>query len=135
MNRNLSVVLDAHQSSENNIFINNIPNIVNYSCDSIFISCLEYLQETEHKKIIDILLEKIRKEGKLIIQVDNAKNIAEQFLSNSISNSQFLAFFRNKQSLVSIDLLYTYIDFQAFHVLDIDINQSTIKIIIQRSEL
>lgn len=123
MKRNISIVIDPLQEKDEYIHINNISSIVNYSCDSIIINCLEYLLEKDHEIIIKILLDKIRKSGKLIISINNVHNIAQDFINRTISNNDFLKFFSNKQSLLSLESLYSYIDFNYFELINIDINE------------
>jgi hypothetical protein len=123
MNRNISIIIDPSQEKNDYIHINNISSIINYSCDSIIINCLEYLMEKDHNIIIKMLLDKLRPYGKLIISINNAHNIAQNFINRSISNNDFLKFFSNKQSLLSLESLYSYIDFNYFELINLDINE------------
>lgn len=135
MKRNISITVDSSKTDLNIVYINNISSIVNYSCDSIFIDCLEYLIENDHSIIIKALLEKLRQDGRLIIVFNNTQTIAEKFINRSISHTEFLRYFSNKQSLVSIESLYTMVNFQLFNILDIDINDSTIKLVLERKSI
>jgi predicted SAM-dependent methyltransferase len=132
MQRNLNITIDQLNQSNSNIFINNIPSIVNYSCDSIFIDCLEYIPEKDLSSVVKILLDKIRPSGKLIISINNVDNIVNQFYKRSISHNEFLKFFTNKQNLLSVENIYTLIDFQTFDLLDIKYEDNFITILIER---
>jgi precorrin-6B methylase 2 len=132
MQRNLNITIDSTNQKNNHIYIANIPSIVNYSCDSIFIDCLEYLQNKDLSNIIKILLEKIRPSGKLVISINNVDSIVDQFSKRSISHNEFLLFFANKQNLISVENIYTLIDFQSFDLLDIKYENNFITLIIER---
>jgi predicted SAM-dependent methyltransferase len=135
MKRNITITLDNSNTQTDHVCINDLSSIVNYSCDSIILFILEYLQEKDHAIVMKTLLEKLRPNGKLIIAANNAKYIAKQFIDSSISHDAFLKFFANKQSLVSVESLYTMVDFQYFDIVDLDINTNTIKIILERKPL
>jgi predicted SAM-dependent methyltransferase len=135
MNSNIYITLDEKTSDNNNVFINNIPKIINYSCDSIYVDCLEYLKEEDIKKTIQILSNKLKLGGKLIVSIYNAKSIALTFLNESISTQSFLQFFQHKQTILNLDNLYTFIDFQSMKITDLDISETNIKLIIERSSL
>jgi hypothetical protein len=135
MKRNLIITIDPQSVNNNVIFINDIDNIVNYSCDSIEISILEYIEDKNHKMVIGVLAEKIRPSGKLIINISNAISIAKNFVSYSITSQNFLNFFKNKVSLLSIDLLYSMIDFDSMFVIDTDIKEDHITLILERKPI
>jgi predicted SAM-dependent methyltransferase len=132
MKRNITITVNDSVTDKNFIHISQLSSIVNFSCDSVLLNILEYLQEKDHNIVIATLLEKLRPGGKLIIAFNNAKHIAKEFLSSSISCDAFLNFFRNKQSLVSLDSLYTMINFEQFDIIDIDINTNTTKLLLER---
>jgi len=134
MRRNITITTNPDNLQQNNIFINQIPSIVNYSCDNIFIDCLEHIQEKDLASIITILLEKIRPQGKLIISINNVDSIIDKFSKRSISHNEFLLFFANKQNLISVENIYTLIDFQSFDILDIKYEDNSITIIIERKQ-
>lgn len=135
MKRNINITIDQSKNQQDSIFINEIPSIVNYSCDSIFLDCLEYISEKDLPLIIKVLSEKLRPKGKLIIHINNVDSIIQQFIKKSISHSDLLKFFANKQNLISVDTIYTLIDFQNFELIECQFEQTFIKLIIERNNL
>lgn len=135
MKRNISITIEPKTNQSNAVHINNLSSIINYSCDSISIDILEFLQEKDHAQIIKYLLEKLRPNGRLIVTINNAKNIAKNYLESVISSKDFLELFTNKQSLLSIDSIYTFIDFEAFDIANIDVSSTQITAIIERKNL
>lgn len=132
MKRNLKITIDSTSNNENSVYINNIDSIINYSCDSIEIDCLEFLQESVHSTVVKLLLEKLRQKGRLIISISNPKVVAENFLNDSVSYQKFLEFFKNRQSLVSPEILYTMIDFNSFDIAHLDIVEYITTIVFER---
>lgn len=135
MKRNIIVTIDNSIDDAEHVHINNLSSIINYSCDSISLYILEYLKEKDHTILVKSLLEKLRPGGKLILAANNATYIAQQFVNSSISHESFLKFFTNKQSLVSLESLYTMVDFQFFDIIDLDINSNTIKLVLERKNI
>jgi SAM-dependent methyltransferase len=135
MKRNIIVTIDNSIDDEDHVHVNNLSSTVNYSCDSISLYVLEYLKEKDHIILVKSLLEKLRPGGRLLLAANNAKSIAQQFVNSSISHESFLKFFTNKQSLVSLESLYTMIDFEFFDIIDLDINNNTIKLVIERKHI
>lgn len=134
MMRNITITTDQSQQSPEYIHIANIESIVNYSCDNISVECLEYLFEQDHRIVVSNLLNKLRDKGRLIIKTSNAQNIAQKFIQKNISNSEFLNFFVNKKSIISIETIYTLIDFDTFDLLDTNITEHTIKVVLERKK-
>jgi len=135
MKRNLTITVDSSTKQDGFIHINQISSIINYSCDSIVLDCLEYLQEKDHAIVFGVLLEKLRPTGRLIVSISNAKDIASSFINATISSSDFLRFFTNKQSLLSIESIYTFIDFNHYDIITLDIDDSSLTIVIERKNI
>lgn len=135
MKRNLIITVDTSIKQDGFVHINQISSIVNYSCDSITLDCIEYLQEKDHAVVFSVLLEKLRPGGRLVVSISNAKEIANNFINATISCNDFLKFFTNKQSLSSIEAIYTFIDFKNYDILTLDIDNSSITIVIERKNI
>lgn len=135
MKRNIQITIDPSIDRKNVVHINNLSSIINHSCDSIILDILEYLRENDHSTVVRLLLEKLRPFGKLIILFSNCKNIAQNYIDSAISSSDFLNFFTNKQSLLSVESVYTLIDFQQFDISNIDISSNRIVLEIERKNI
>jgi hypothetical protein len=135
MKRNILITINESNKESNSVHINDLNSIINHSCDSISISCLEYLNEQDHSAVLSHLFNKLRSSGRLIIKINNSSNIASKFLQKSISNQDFLKFFVNKRSLVSIESLYSLINFTEFDLIDLDIAEDTIRVVLERKTL
>jgi|694.fasta_scaffold00281_21 hypothetical protein len=135
MKRNLIITVDSSIKQDGFVHINQISSIINYSCDSIILDCLEYLQEKDHAVVFNVLLEKLRPTGRLVVSISNAKDIANNFVNATISSGDFLRFFINKQSLLSIESIYTFIDFKHYDILTLDTDDTSITIVIERKNI
>lgn len=132
MKRNILITIEESNQNPNIVHINNLNSIVNYSCDSVTMDYLEYLNEADHNIVLSHLFGKLRPSGRLIIKINNSLNIASKFLQKSISNQDFLRFFTNKRSLPSIESIYSLVNFTEFDLVDLDITDDIIKIILER---
>lgn len=135
MKRNIKITVDPSINQKDVVHINNLSSIINYSCDSIVLDILEYLRESDHSAVTKLLLEKLRPSGKLIILFSNCKNITQNYIDSTISSSEFLSFFANKQSLLSIESIYTLIDFEQFDVINVDVAATHILLEIERKNI
>lgn len=135
MKRNIKISVDPSIDQKDVVHINNLSSIINHSCDSIALDILEYLRENDHPTVIRVLLDKLRPSGKLIILFSNCKNIAQNYIDAAISSSDFLNFFANKQSLLSVESIYTLIDFQQFDISNIDMSTTHIILEIERKNI
>jgi len=135
MKRNIKITIDPSIDQKDIVHINNLSSIINHSCDSIALDILEYLRENDHPTVMKLLLEKLRPSGKLVILFSNCKNIAQNYIDSTISSSDFLSFFANKQSLLSVESIYTLIDFQQFDISNIDILSTHIILEIERKNI
>ncbi|NBX73096.1 MAG: hypothetical protein EBQ89_02225 [Alphaproteobacteria bacterium] len=134
MSRNINISI-TEPSDKNTIHINDLASIINYSCDSIKVACLEFLPENAHGQVINILLSKLKPLGKLIITINNVTSITKNFMAGSMSYQDFLTFFQNKQSLLSIDSLYTFIDFNTFDIIHINQEEYFTTLFLERKQL
>ena len=135
MKRNIKITIDPSIDQKDIVHINNLSSIINHSCDSIALDILEYLRENHHSTVMKLLLEKLRPSGKLVILFSNCKNIAQNYIDSTISSSDFLSFFANKQSLLSVESIYTLIDFQQFDISNIDMSTTHIVLEIERKNI
>lgn len=135
MKRNILITIDPSNKNPNCVHINNINSIVNGSYDSITIDCLEYLLEKDHPVVLTQLLGKLRPNGCLVIKILNSLDITSKFLKKSVSNQEFLRFFANKQSLLSIESIYAIINFTEFNLIDLNITEDIIKIVLERKDI
>ena len=71
----------------------------------------------------------------MVVSISNAKDIANNFVNATISSGDFLRFFINKQSLLSIESIYTFIDFKHYDILTLDTDDTSITIVIERKNI
>jgi hypothetical protein len=131
MKRNISISLDQNEQ-DNIVNIQNISNIINYSCDSISMSLFEYFEEKDVPLVLDMLLSKLRPSGQLIIKILNVDSIINNFLSRSISSSEFLNSIKFQRSLLSLDFFYGLINFNEYAIINFDIEKQYITFFIEK---
>jgi predicted SAM-dependent methyltransferase len=117
------------------IDISTISSIVNLSVDTIFCDSLESIAaEDLSKKFVEIL-NKVRPNGYLILNILDIKKLCAEYLQNTISNGIFLSLIKDKNNFISIDSIYSLIDTKSFQIMKIDTDQNTISVVIQRTKI
>jgi len=96
-NLNTSEQIQGYQ----NIEINSINELVNYSINTIHCGCLEYIDSKVLENAISIIFQKLRINGSLILTFSNYKNICKSYSNSSMNNDEFLSLIKNKQNILS----------------------------------
>jgi predicted SAM-dependent methyltransferase len=137
MKRTINVFTDAarvHIPNTDAVDISRLEGVINCSIDTIFNYILEYISPEHLTSIMDLLLDKLRPEGNLIIRFANITKICETYTKNEISDKDFLGFMQNKKNILSIDRVTSIIK-DRFVITKIDYLDNHIIMIIQRKSI
>jgi predicted SAM-dependent methyltransferase len=115
--------------------ISTISSVVNLSVDTIFCDSLESIAAEDLSKKFAEILNKIRPNGYLILNILDIKKLCAEYLQNTISNQIFLSLIKDKNNFISIDNVYSLIDTKIFQIMKIDTDQNTISVVIQRTKI
>jgi len=85
-----------------NIEINDLSNLVNYSIDHIYCGCLEYFDSSVANNILEEIKEKIRPNGLVTLTINNFKHISRQYINNALSDKEMLGFINGVKSIFSL---------------------------------
>lgn len=135
MKRNINLISNSCITNVNNcenIHIDNLDSLIDFSVDNIFYSMISKIEKTQAKKIIDILFTKIRPEGSIIITFEDAKLVCQNYLNNYISNQELLLSFRDTKNIISVDEIMTYIDVSKFVISSITRKNTNIIVSVTR---
>lgn len=117
MKRNIIIYQgQSQQISPEHVSIDNIDNIVNYSVDNIFCNCLESLPHNLISPVIQKILHKIRPDGYIHVKILDIKEICLQLLQNKIHLTEYINLVKNKNSIITTDVIVSNIDFSKFMV-------------------
>jgi hypothetical protein len=132
MSRNYNIVYKNYIANSNNrinLDINEIDTIVNHSADSIFCSCLNYIDKSKFSDIVSLLLEKIKPSGKLNIECINVKKYMNNFLQKKISGEDLISKIKNIESIISEEDFYVALNIQNFRIIQIESSDSSLLLI------
>jgi uncharacterized protein (UPF0332 family) len=135
MSRNYHILYKnyiANSSNRINLDINEIDTIVNHSADSIFCSCLNYINKSKFSDTISMLLEKIKPSGKLNIECINIKKYMNNFLQKKISGDDLMSKIKNAESIISEEDFYVTLNTQNFRIIQIESSNSSLFVSIER---
>jgi hypothetical protein len=135
MSRNYNILYKNYIANSNNrinLDINEIDTIINHSADSIFCSCLNYIDKSKFSDIVSLLLEKIKPSGKLNIECINVKKYMNNFLQKKISGEDLISKIKNIESIISEEDLYVALNIQNFRIIQIESSDSSLFVSIQR---
>jgi predicted SAM-dependent methyltransferase len=135
MKRNLTITTNITDNSQNKISIQDLPSAVNHSVDLIFCDILENIEEKNIGQFIQNVLMKIRPSGYIVFKFLDVKKICNDFIQNSISNSDFIEYFNKKQGIVTLDLLYTFFDTKQFDITKLEKDKDYISLTINRKSV
>jgi|688.fasta_scaffold00360_96 hypothetical protein len=135
MSRNYNILYKNYIANSNNrinLDINEIDTIINHSADSIFCSCLNYIDKSKFSDIVSLLLEKIKPSGKLNIECINVKKYMNNFLQQKISGEDLISKIKNIESIISEEDFYVALNIQNFRIIQIESSDSSLFVSIER---
>ena len=119
----------------NNVEINNLNDIINYSADHIFCGCLSYLDSEIIQKTISSILEKIRPQGYCTLSFVDMKQICRLYFNNAISDESLIKTIKDYKAILSYNTINDIIkNIENVNIVQTDFSDNYINIVIQRSE-
>lgn len=107
----INIVLnEADQKGENDFALSRINEIINGSLDNIQCSILDYLDYSTREKTIDLLLKKIKNNGKIMLVFLDFFKFAKQYIDGKINGSSISNVIEKLKSVndrSDIDILIT----------------------------
>lgn len=137
MKRNIHLcnIYSKKVSDAEPVDISNISSVVNLSVDTIFCDSLESIAAEELPKKFVEILNKIRPQGYLVLNILDIKKLCGEYLQNTITNLIFLSSIKDKNNFINIDDIYALIDTKNFQIMKIDTDQNNISLVIQRTKI
>lgn len=112
MNRKVNLI--SHQSQNidgiENISIENINSIYNYSCELLLCKYFNVFDNSVVTQVLDALIDKIRPNGQLIIGLIDLRQICIDFIHRKITNEDFFMYMKNTHNYFGVDDLISKID-------------------------
>jgi len=112
MSKNINIVLQNTNSTLagfENVLIDQISSVYSFSCDIINCSFASFFDHSKFWIIIDILIDKLKPGGQLIINLYDSQRIAALYANNQIKNSDYLALIKNINNCISLSDIIDFI--------------------------
>lgn len=114
------------------VLINNIDQIVNHSADNVICACLEYQAKGNLSNIIAQTLSKLKPKAQLTISFSDFKKLCEDFLNSKVSTTQIFDSLKGKSNMLIVEDILALIDINTFKLVNINYNEYSIHIVIER---
>lgn len=105
MNRKINLI--SHESQKldgiDNIPIQNIDSIYPYSCELLLCKYFNIFDESDWRKALEALIEKIRPNGQLIIGTIDLHKICSDFINKQLSNQDLFDLIKNIHNHCGLD--------------------------------
>jgi hypothetical protein len=105
MSKNINVILqnmNANLIGFENVIIDQISSIYSFSCDTINCSIGSFFDHGKFWTIIEILIDKLKPNGQLIISLYDTRRIAALYTNNQIQSTDYLGLMKNINNCVSL---------------------------------
>jgi predicted SAM-dependent methyltransferase len=132
MNKPINIYYNKHKNiiqEFDNIEINDIENIVNFSVSNIYCSCLNYFEKSMINAILMLLFKKLKPEGLIVISFTDLKESSKRYYENSISDEQLMENLLGHKSILSISAIKKMIENDpSVKIVKIDYDHQNLKI-------
>lgn len=110
MNKRINIVQDTSQSIENfeNVNISSVESIFNYSCEILVCQYFSSFDESTCSRALEVLLDKIRPKGQIILGVTNLHDLCLDFVNKKMSNQDFFAHIKNIHNHIETEDIISY---------------------------
>lgn len=123
MSKRVNLISNENQKIDNfeNINLSELDSVFNYSCEILICKYFSLFDESVASKALDILLEKIKPKGQIIIGISNLKEISADYIRKQISNEDFFHYIKNIHNHFGMHDIILYIEKnQSFAVTEVN---------------
>lgn len=112
MSKNINIVLQNTASNLvdfENIPIEQISSIFSFSCDMINCSIASFFDQTKFWIIIDLLLDKLKPNGQLILSLYDTKRLALLYANGQINVTDYLGLMKTINNCISLPEIINFL--------------------------
>jgi hypothetical protein len=113
MSKNLNIILPGQTMSVDgysNIEITNLQGIYSYSIDSIICSVTSFLDQNNFWPAIDIMIDKLKPGGQIMLSLYDSKRLAYLYGSSQIEDTYFIQLIKNINNTKSLSDLNNFLE-------------------------
>lgn len=132
MNRKVNLISNDSQKLNglDNINIQELNNIFPYSCELVVCKYFNIFEESDAEKALEVLIDKVRPQGQLILGFIDLSKICNDLLNKKIDNKEFFDFMKNIHNHFGLDDMIEYIEKNNnIQLIDTNYNQQYINFI------
>lgn len=139
MNRNIYIVNNQIHSYNNfdTIKYDKIDHIVNFSVDNMICDMLNTIDKSLANSLLDLMFNKIRIGGKLILTLDNLELLCKNYINGIVDPQQFLDIVHKMQSITSLGEIEKIVSKYSNHfkLIQSELSSDRFIIVLQRESL
>ena len=114
MSRNINICINK-QLFQNingfeNIDINNLNSLINYSVNTILLDNLNLLETDNFQEVIGSIFNKVAVGGQMVIRFIDAKLLAKKYVENLINDKDFIVYISAIKSILTVENICSYLD-------------------------
>jgi hypothetical protein len=112
MSKNINIILSNTGSNLvgfDNVVIDQIASVYSFSCDIINCSIASFFDHVKFWTIIDLLLDKLKPNGQLVMSLYDTQRIAALYANNQIKNTDYLGLMKNINNCISLSDLVEFV--------------------------
>jgi hypothetical protein len=114
MSRNINICINK-QLFQNingfeNIDINNLNSLINYSVNTILLDNLNLLETDNFQEVIGSIFNKVAVGGQMVIRFIDAKLLAKKYVENLIDDKDFIVYISAIKSILTVENICSYLD-------------------------
>lgn len=116
MNKNLNIILPGQAidlEGYNNLEITNLQTVYSYSIDSIICSIASFLDEENFWPAIEIMLDKLKPGGQLMLSLYDSKRLAYLYGSSQIESKHFTQLLKNINNTNCLSDFHSFLEQKA----------------------
>jgi hypothetical protein len=112
MSKKINIVLQNGGSSLvdfENIHIDQISSIFSFSCDMINCSVASFFDQTKFWVIVDLLLDKLKPNGQLMLSLYDTKRLAFLYANGQVNVSDYLGLTKSINNCISLPEVISFL--------------------------
>lgn len=119
-----------------NVEINSLNDIINYSTDHIFCSCLNHIESEKTYSVLGLILEKIRPGGYCTLSLTDMKQICRAYYNNALSDDSLLQYIKDHKAILSYQNICDMVkNISNVSIVQTNFADNYINVVIQRTGL
>jgi len=138
MSRNINLYnSQAEQNLDgfDNIPLSKLDDIVNYSVDILFYREMNSLEPDQKNQILNVMLQKIRTGGSLVLKFVDSKILSKMYWDNQITSQAFMDKISNNKNITTPEEINEIVNKDEFTLSRIEHKEEQILVSINRKEI